>query len=114
MFNLMELKIIPTLKQLLQAKIIKTKENKAYYPQYYVKLIRDLHKDAVIRQHIYENILARKTGVDYSPIICFKKSLVDMYKAKALTKSNQQKNKGGSGTGADPPSTYKLSPWVAL
>lgn len=110
-FNLTDIKISPTFKQLLQAKIINTKKNKAYYPQYYVKIIIALHKEAVIKQHIYEKILARKTGVYYSPIICFKKSLVDMDKSKALPKRNQQQKRGRSGAGAAEYEDYDGSVW---
>lgn len=41
------------------------------------------------KQQIYESILVRLTGLYYSPGICFEDSLVNMDKAKALTKSNK-------------------------
>ena len=47
------------------------------------------------KQHIYENILARKIGMYYSPGICFEKSIFNVDKTKALTKRNQiEKHKG--------------------
>ena len=55
--------------------------------------------------------------MDYSPGICFQKSLVNMYKAKALTKNNQlgkrirSKNDGAS---VAPSSTYELPQMIAL
>ena len=47
------------------------------------------HKQVVTKQHIYENILSRQTGMDYSPVIRFEKSLAHMDEAKAPTKRNQ-------------------------
>ena len=44
-----------------------------------------------MKQQIYENMLARRSGMDYSPGIQFQTSLVNMEEAKELTMNNQQK-----------------------
>ena len=51
--------------------------------------MRAFHKQAMIKQQIYENILERRSGTDYSPGIQFEASLVNVDEAKSLTKSNQ-------------------------
>ena len=87
-FNLMELNMIPNFKQFLQVKTVNT-DKKSYYQWYDVKIIRALHKQAIMKHKIYENILARQSGMYYIPGIRFQTSLFDMDKSKALTKSNQ-------------------------
>ena len=52
-------------------------------------MLRALHKQAMIKQKIYENILASKSGMDYSPGIKFQTILINMDEAKALTMNNQ-------------------------
>ena len=89
-FNLMKLNMSPTFKQFFQAKTENTDKNKSYYQQYDIKIMRALHKQAMTKQKIYENILARQSGVYYNPGMLLKTSLVNMNKAKALTKNNQQ------------------------
>ena len=54
--------------------------------------MRDFHKQAIIKQHIEENILARWTGMEYSTGTRFENSLVNMDEEKALTKINQLEN----------------------
>ena len=88
-FNLMELNMSPTFKQLLQAETVNDKINKAYYQRYDVKIVRAFHEQAMMKQKIYKNILARQ--MDCSPGIRFETSLVNVYNAKALTMSNQPK-----------------------
>ena len=56
-FYLMELNIIPTLKQLLQAKIFNSKKNKAYYQLHDVNIMRAFHNNSTMKQKIYKNIL---------------------------------------------------------
>ena len=43
----------------------------------------------MVKYQIYENVIARQSGVGYSPIIRFETSLVDMDKAKSLNTSNK-------------------------
>ena len=47
------------------------------------------HKQSTMKQKIYENILARQSGMDYSTGIRFEKILVYIDKVKALNKNNQ-------------------------
>ena len=51
--------------------------------------MRESHKQEMTKQKIYENILARQSGVDYSPGIRFQTSIFNMNESKALTKNNQ-------------------------
>ena len=67
----MEIKKISTFKQFLPAGILNDEKNKSYYQQYDVKIMLAFHKQAMIKQQIYENILARRSGMDYSPGINF-------------------------------------------
>ena len=59
-FNFMELNMSPTFKQILQAETDNA-DKKAYYQQYNVKRTRYFHKQAMMKQKIYENILASKS-----------------------------------------------------
>ena len=43
----------------------------------------------MIKQQVYENILARWSGMEYSPGINLKTSIINMDKAKSLTIKNQ-------------------------
>ena len=47
--------------------------------------MRAFHIQEMMKQQIYDNILARQSGVDYSPGIHFQTSLVNMGESKALT-----------------------------
>ena len=51
--------------------------------------MRTFHDQAMMKQKIYKNILARRSGMNYSQGIRFFKSLVNMEEAKLLTKKNQ-------------------------
>ena len=51
-FNLMEIKTIPTFKQLLQAETLNSDKIKSYYQRYNVKRLRAFHKQAMIKQQI--------------------------------------------------------------
>ena len=68
-------------------------ENKSYYQWYDVKLMRAFHKQAMIKQRIYENILARRSEMDYSPGIKFQTRLINMDGAESPTMSNQMEKK---------------------
>ena len=76
-FDLMEIQKTQTFKQFLQAKTLNAKNNKSYYQQYSVKRLRDFHKQAMMKQQIYKNVLARRSGIDYSPGIPFQTSLIN-------------------------------------
>ena len=89
MFNLIDIKTTPTFKEFLQAKPLKSKRENSYYQQYDVKILIALHKQAVIEQHIYKNILSRRIVIDYSPGMQFQKSIINMNKEVALTMNNQ-------------------------
>ena len=73
----------------MEAETINANKNKLYYQWYGVKIIRAFHKKEMIKEHIYEKILARRSVVDYSPEIIFEESLIHMSDAKSLTKINQ-------------------------
>ena len=88
-FNLMEIQTTKTSEQLLQEEILNAEKNKSYYQRYDVKQLRALHKQATIKQKIYHNMLARRSGVDYSTWIQFETSLINMEEAKELTMNNQ-------------------------
>ena len=55
----MEIQTTQTFKQFLQAKILNSEKNKSYYQQYNVKQLRAFRKQAMMKQKIYENMLAR-------------------------------------------------------
>ena len=75
----------------MQAETLNAKKNKSYYQQYDVKRLRAFHKQAMMKQQIYDNMLARQSGMDYSKGIQFQTSIVNMEEAKELTMNNQQK-----------------------
>ena len=87
----MHIQKISTFEQFLQAETLNTKKNKSYYQRYDVKRLRAIHKQAMIKQQIYNNMLARRSGVYYSQGIQFQTSLVNMEEAKGLSMNNQQK-----------------------
>ena len=91
MLDFMEIQTTQTSKQFLKAKTFNAKKNKSYYQRYDVKRLRAFHKQAMIKQQIYDNMLERQSGVDYIQRIQFQTSLVNMEYAKELTIKNQQK-----------------------
>ena len=88
-FALMEIKTMSTFEQFLQAETINAKKNKLYYQRYNVKRLKAFHKQAMIKQQIYDNMLARRSGMDYSQGIQFQISLINMEEAKEITTNNQ-------------------------
>ena len=90
-FDFMEIQKSSTFEQFLQAETLNSKNNKSYYQRYDVNRLRAFHKQAMIKQHIYDNMLARRSGMDYSQGIQFQTSLVNMEEAKGITMNNQQK-----------------------
>ena len=51
--------------------------------------MRSFQKKAIMQQQIYENIHSRQSGMDYSLVIRFETSLVNMDEEKAPTKRKQ-------------------------
>ena len=89
----MEIQTTKTFKQFLQAETLNAKKNKSYYQLYDVKRLCAFHKQATMKQNIYENMLSRHSGMGYSPGIQFQTSLVNMKEAKELTMSNKPEKK---------------------
>ena len=81
----MEIQTTSTFKQFLQAEKLNTKNNKSYYQRYDVKQLISFHKQAMIKQQIYDNMLARRSGMDYSPGIQSETSIINMKEAQELT-----------------------------
>ena len=88
-FALIEIQTMSTFEQFLQAETLNARNNKSYYQRYNVKRLRAFHKQAMIKQQIYNNMLARQRGMDYSPGIQFQTSLINMEEAKELAMNNQ-------------------------
>ena len=87
----MEIKKTSAFEQLLQAETLNAKRKNSYYQRYNVKRLRDFHKQAMIKQQIHDNMLARQSGMYYSQCIQFQTSIIKMEEAKELTMNNQQK-----------------------
>ena len=54
----------------------------------------------MIKQQIYDNMLARQSGMYNIPGIQFQASLINMNKSKALTMNNQQEKSTNKKNGA--------------
>ena len=61
---LMGIQTTSTFEQFLQAETLNTKKNKSYYQQYDVKQLWAFHKQAMIKQQIYNIMLARQSEMD--------------------------------------------------
>ena len=81
-FDFMEIQTSSTFKQFLKAETLNAKKKKSYYQRYDVKRLRAFHTHAMIKQQIYDNMIARRSGMDYSQGIHFQTSLVNMEEAK--------------------------------
>ena len=88
-FNLMDIKTTPTLTDFLQAETLNAEKENAYYQQYNVKRLRAFHKQAMIKRQLYDNMLARLSGMDYSAGILFQTSITNTEQAQELTMNNQ-------------------------
>ena len=64
-FDLMEIQTSSTFKQFLQKETLDAKKNKSYYQRYDVNRLRAFHKQEMIKQQIYDNMLARQSVMDY-------------------------------------------------
>ena len=80
-FALMEIQTTSTSEHFLQAGTLNTNKNKSYYQRYDVKRLRAFHKKAMFKKYIYNNILARRSGMDYSQAIQFQTSIINMEEA---------------------------------
>ena len=89
----MEIQTTQTFKQFLQSETLNTENNKSYYQLYDVKRLRAFHKQAMIKQQIYDNMLARRSGMEFSPGIQFQTSIINVEEAKELNMSNQPEKK---------------------
>ena len=76
-FVLMEVQTSSTFEQFLQAETLNANNNNSYYQQYDVKRLRAFHYQAMIKQQIYNNMLARWSGMDYSQGKQFQTSLIN-------------------------------------
>ena len=85
----MDIKITPTLTDFLQAETLYSEKKKSYYQPYDVKQLRAFHKQAMIKQQLYDNMLARRSGMDYSAGVMFQTSIINMKQAQELTMNNQ-------------------------
>ena len=88
-FDLMEIQTTSTYKQLLQVETLNAEKKSSYYQRYDVKQLRASHKQAIIKQQIYNNMLARRSGMDYSQGVHFEKSIINMEEAQELKINNQ-------------------------
>ena len=85
----MEIKTSSTFEHFLQAETLIANKNTSYYQQYELKRLRAFHKQAMIKQQIYDNMLARRSGMNYSQGIQFQTSIINVEEAKELTMNNQ-------------------------
>ena len=113
-FALMEIQKTSIFIHFLQSEIPNADKNKSYYQRYNVKQLRAFHKQAMTKQQIYDNMLARQSGMDYSQGIQFETSIVNMEEAKELTMNNQPKGSNKSGAGVAPSSTHGLLKRIAM
>ena len=81
-FNLMDIKTTPTLTDFLQAETLYADKKKTYYQRYDVKRLRAFHKQAMIKHQVYDNMLARRSGMDYSAGIMLQTSIINMKQAQ--------------------------------
>ena len=73
MFDLMDIQTTQTFEQFLQVETLSAEKNKSYYQRYNVKRLRAFHKQAMIKKYVYDNMLERRSGMDYIPRIQFEK-----------------------------------------
>ena len=78
----MDIKTMPNLTDFLQAETLNAKNNKSYYQLYDIKKLRAFHKQEMIKQKVYDNMLARRSGMDYSAGILFQTSIINMKQAQ--------------------------------
>ena len=113
-FALMEIQTTSTFEQFLQTETLNAERNNSYYQRYYVKQLRAFHKKTMIKQQIYDNMLARRSGMDYSQGIQFQTSIIKMEEAQELTMNNEPKKINRRGAGVAPSRTHGLLHRIAL
>ena len=91
-FNLMEMQTTQTFKKFLQTETLNTNKNKSYHQRCDVKWLRDFYKQAMMK-FFYEDMLARRSGMDYGAGIYFQTSLINKEEAKEITMINQPEKK---------------------
>ena len=89
----MEIQTTQTFERFLQAETLNAKNNKSYYQWHNVKQMIAIHNQAMMKQNIYDNMLARRSEMEYSPGIQFQTSIINMEEGKELTMSNQLEKK---------------------
>ena len=67
-----------------------------------------------MKPKIYENMIARRSRMDYIPGMQFQTSLVNTEEAKEITMRNQLEKKQKNGIGVAPSSTYEFLPRISL
>ena len=87
----MEIQTTSTFEQFLQAETLNAEKNNSYYQRYDVNWLRAFHKKAMIKKDIYDNMLARRSGMEYSQGIQFETSIINMEEVQELTMNNQPK-----------------------
>ena len=110
----MDIKTTPTLTDFLQAETLYAEKKNTYYQPCSVKRLRAFHKQAMIKQQVYYNMLARRSGMDYSAGILFQTSIISMKQAQELTKNNQLEKWNISGAVVAPSSTLELVQNISL
>ena len=110
----MDIKTTPTLTDFLQAETLNAEKKKSYYQWYDVKRLRAFNKQAMIKQQVYDNMLARRSGMEYSTGILFQTSIINMEQAQELTMNNQPEKWNKSGAVVAPSSTPELVQRIAL
>ena len=105
-FSLMEIQTTQNFEQFLQAETLNAERNKPYYQKYDVKQLIAFHKQAMIKQQIYKNMLARISGIEYNQGIQSETSLINTEESQELTMKNQLKKSNKSDAGVAPSSTY--------
>ena len=113
-FNFMDIKTMPTLTDFLQAETFNAEKENSYYQRYDIKRLIAFHKQAMIKQKLYDNMLARRSGMDYSAGILFQTSIINMEQAQELTMNNQPEKCNKSGAVMAPSSTPELEQRIAL
>ena len=59
----MEIQKTTSFEKFLQSETLNAEKKKSYYQQYDVKRLRPFHKQEMIKQQIYDNMLARQIGM---------------------------------------------------
>ena len=65
----MEIQKNQTFEQFFQAETLNAEKKKTYYQRYDVKRLRAFHKQAMIKQQIYDDMPSRQSGMNYSPYV---------------------------------------------